>query len=27
MFHEMNESDYTLPVSLIAENHLWEIRE
>ena len=27
MFHEMDEGDYTLPTSLIAENHLWEIRE
>lgn len=27
MFHEMNEGDYTLPTNLIAENHLWEIRE
>lgn len=27
MFHEMEEGDYTLPTNLIAENHLWEIRE
>ena len=27
MFHEMDEGDYTLPTNLIAENHLWEIRE
>ena len=26
MFHEMNESDYSLPTTLIADNHLWEIR-
>jgi len=27
MFHEMGEGDYTLPTNLIAENHLWEIRD
>ena len=27
MFHEMKGSAYTLPTNLIAENHLWEIRE
>lgn len=27
MFHETDETDYTLPTNLIAENHLWEIRE
>ena len=27
MFHEMAEGDYTLPTNLIADNHLWEIRE
>ena len=27
MFHEMDEGDYTLPTNLIAENHLWELRE
>jgi hypothetical protein len=27
MFHEMSESDYMLPTNLIADNHLWEIRE
>lgn len=27
MFHEMEEGDYTLPTNLIAENHLWEIKE
>ena len=27
MFHEMGESDYTLPTNLIADNHLWEVRE
>jgi hypothetical protein len=27
MFHEMPEGDYTLPTNLIADNHLWEIRE
>ena len=27
MFHEMEEGDYNLPTNLIAENHLWEIRE
>ena len=30
MFHEMREmagGDYTLPTNLIADNHLWEIRE
>ncbi len=27
MFHEMEQGDYTLPKNLIAENHLWEIRE
>jgi len=27
MFHEMEGGDYTLLTNLIAENHLWEIRE
>jgi hypothetical protein len=27
MFHEMGEGDYTLPTNLIAENHLWEVKE
>ena len=27
MFHEMDEGDYTLPTNLIAENHLWELRD
>lgn len=27
MFPDMKEGDYTLPTNLIAENHLWEIRE
>jgi len=27
MFPEMDEGGYTLPTNLIAENHLWEIRE
>ena len=27
MFHEIDEDDYTLPTNLIAENHLWEIKE
>ena len=27
MFHEMEESDYTLPTNLIADNHLWDITE
>ena len=27
VFHEMEGGDYTLPTNLIAENHLWEIRE
>jgi len=27
MFHEMDEGDFTLPTNVIAENHLWEIRE
>jgi len=25
MFHEMEEGDYTLPMNLIADNHLWEL--
>lgn len=27
LFHESGETEYTLPMNLIAENHLWEIRE
>lgn len=27
MFHEIEDSDYTLPTNLIADNHLWEVRE
>ena len=27
MFHEMEDGDYALPTNLIADNHLWEIRE
>lgn len=27
MFHEMEGGDFTLPTNLIADNHLWEIRE
>jgi hypothetical protein len=27
MFHEMEDGDYTLPTNLIAENHLWELKE
>lgn len=27
MFHEANGGDYTLPTNLIADNHLWEVRE
>ena len=27
MFHEMEGGDYTLPTNLIAENHLWQVRE
>ncbi|MCF7634647.1 MAG: hypothetical protein LLF82_000111 [Dehalococcoides mccartyi] len=27
MFYEVDASDYTLPTNLIAENHLWEIKE
>ncbi len=27
MFHEMEKGNYTLPMNLIAENHLWEVRE
>jgi len=27
MFHEMDEGDYTLPTNLIAEKHLWELRD
>jgi len=27
MFHEAEEGSYTLPTNLIADNHLWEIRD
>ena len=27
MFHEMDVGVYTLPTNLIADNHLWEVRE
>ena len=27
MFHEMGESGFHLPTNLIADNHLWELRE
>ena len=26
MFHDMEEGSYTLPTNLIAENHLWEVK-
>jgi hypothetical protein len=26
MFPEMEQGSYTLPVNLIADNHLWELR-
>lgn len=27
MFHEMEDGNYSLPVNLIAENHLWELKD
>jgi hypothetical protein len=27
MFHEAKEGDHTLPTNLIAQNHLWELRD